>query len=631
MGDSIDVRRVRQACLNCRRKKRRCNGERPTCSFCARLHQYCRYDGPQAPALQTQAGILQEENMTLAARVALLESRLSMLDTFSNNPEVLNGLQQQASQGETLDSLDTQGTNSDTGRPFAPMPDHAMLQSLADVYFRCCHNQPYCYFHEETFRRKMEHSLLPSYLLLAFAATAVRFSPDAYFAGRQHLAMDHYAKEAWAKLVDQSLSDDNPLNIYTVQAASMLGVVDYIAGRNKLAWMKFGLSVRFAQSMCLGQEPDQGMTIYEQEEHCKTFWSIYLIERIVSCGMNRPPTILDSNCAIQLPADSDNVHIPLLPTLAVVQDVPKNVSIGATDHFALTIFMASVLGRVGSWGFQRGSVEAYLPWDSRSEFAKINGMILSFETYSGASESIEIFEETLDRVFRHSSGHGIDFGRACHFVYSQLLYHLNQCLLHHLFLLRRLFKTYETKIPPSFFRTAVQKSFEHAACLTERLVSLQRQGCDHYPSFFGYAAVIAGVIHYIHLSNPNISTTATESVKYYENCIQFLDQEPAYWESFKRLATSLKNFSLSSSVAKGILSSTSDWNALDISIEENLWRMCDYSWLLDSARPTSLSSDEGEQLFSDPERSFAASLSFEHLLENMFASCEPLLQHDSLI
>ncbi|KAH7145982.1 hypothetical protein EDB81DRAFT_793972, partial [Dactylonectria macrodidyma] len=39
-----EAKRIRQACQNCRRKKTRYSGERPTCAFCARLKQACTYD-----------------------------------------------------------------------------------------------------------------------------------------------------------------------------------------------------------------------------------------------------------------------------------------------------------------------------------------------------------------------------------------------------------------------------------------------------------------------------------------------------------------------------------------------------------------------------------------------------------
>jgi hypothetical protein len=66
-----------------RRKKSRCTGEKPVCAICARLRQTCRYNQSYTPdlAISSYANDLQQQNTGLAARVALLESRLSLLDT----------------------------------------------------------------------------------------------------------------------------------------------------------------------------------------------------------------------------------------------------------------------------------------------------------------------------------------------------------------------------------------------------------------------------------------------------------------------------------------------------------------------------------------------------------------------
>jgi hypothetical protein len=107
-------------------------------------------------------------------------------------------------------------------------PNADTLESLADVYFRYCHNQPYCYFQEQSFRAQLRDGSLPSYLLLAFAATAARFSDRTSWAGYQPGAMKYYAKTAWQQIITQSLDEDHSVSIHTVQAANMLGVLDYI-------------------------------------------------------------------------------------------------------------------------------------------------------------------------------------------------------------------------------------------------------------------------------------------------------------------------------------------------------------------------------------------------------------------
>ena len=69
---------------------------------------------------------------------------------------------------------------------------------------------------------------MPNYLVLAFAATAVRFSSEPCFIGRETEARDCYAKTAWTEIIEQSFSDGYDLEIHTAQAASMLGILDYI-------------------------------------------------------------------------------------------------------------------------------------------------------------------------------------------------------------------------------------------------------------------------------------------------------------------------------------------------------------------------------------------------------------------
>ncbi|KAJ5863566.1 uncharacterized protein N7529_005482 [Penicillium soppii] len=65
----VSLKRTRQACGPCRRKKARCPGEKPTCSLCHRLGQCCSYgtqtsarakglklpSAPSAPSAPTRA------------------------------------------------------------------------------------------------------------------------------------------------------------------------------------------------------------------------------------------------------------------------------------------------------------------------------------------------------------------------------------------------------------------------------------------------------------------------------------------------------------------------------------------------------------------------------------------------
>lgn len=147
--------------------------------------------------------------------MALLESRLALLSSKDDNAAI-------------LDIGSSPAQQSETSNEFASLLDTQTMQDLTDIYFRHCHQQPYTFFNEASFRKSLHDGVLPTYLLWAVAATAVRFSDDIRFLVCQAEAIDTYSKLAWNSILQQSFSDAHDLNIRTVQAANMLGTVDFV-------------------------------------------------------------------------------------------------------------------------------------------------------------------------------------------------------------------------------------------------------------------------------------------------------------------------------------------------------------------------------------------------------------------
>jgi hypothetical protein len=310
-------------------------------------------------------------------------------------------------------------------------------------------------------------------------------------------------------------------------------------GRDQLAWVKFGLSIRFAQTLNLGKEPDTVLPRHEAEERRHTFWSIYILDRLASCGRNRPPALLDIDCTCSLPLSQHAIQRdsnPELPTLAAIRDIPNNTLLNGTDHFALTIFMVSSFGDVTKWAFNHSTADSRLPWDPRSRFALINGMLTSFESYSEACDGN--FAEIIDRDFVQERV--LDERAACHLSCAHVFYHLNQCLLHHPFLLHQQLKTVKVKIPVNFLRDAISNSQKHAVHLTTILRVLQQRGCRTYPSIYGYAAGIAGLIHRLH-TRASFCADKWAAQENWASCVSFLDQEPMHWESYRRIVCQTAN------------------------------------------------------------------------------------------
>jgi len=110
---------------------------------------------------------------------------------------------------------------------FSTVPPLPILQVLADVYFTDCHNQPYCFFLESHFRQRLADECLPEYLLMAFAATAARYSTHTYFENRQSEAIETYSKAAWHIILSQVFSSEEGLDLHVVQATNLLAVIDF--------------------------------------------------------------------------------------------------------------------------------------------------------------------------------------------------------------------------------------------------------------------------------------------------------------------------------------------------------------------------------------------------------------------
>ena len=107
------------------------------------------------------------------------------------------------------------------------VPPLPVLESLAEVYFSNCHNQPYCFFLEAHFRPRLVDRSLPEYLLLAFVATAARYSTHVYFENRQKEAIETYSRTAWRIILQQAFSSEQGLDLHVVQATNLLAVIDF--------------------------------------------------------------------------------------------------------------------------------------------------------------------------------------------------------------------------------------------------------------------------------------------------------------------------------------------------------------------------------------------------------------------
>ncbi|KAL6249735.1 hypothetical protein RBB50_003590 [Rhinocladiella similis] len=460
-----------------------------------------------------------------------------------------------------------------------PLP---VLLETVDIYFECCHNQPYSFFHENNFRESLSKGQIPDHLLFAVLASAMRFSRNPFF-GNLHDAAVLYANKSWKTIVSSCFSNNQTADLRMVQSLTLLSIFDFTAGKNRhcFAWIKIGLAVRFAQDMKLMLESAHDLPFAVQEERRRVFCSVYLLDRLVSCGRARPPAILDASCQLQLPSDEDTWRSGAWKqTLTLQQLSYRELStpeqLGPFSH---VVAMAYTLGRGAQYMLQQFNVRSQdPPWGANSDFVAIQSDLMYLETVLQMSKS------PTDLVAEYTCAGHIDQHAIGPAIFSRALFHLTYCLLHHPFLLRQRLESCQIAAPSSFLSRAFDTAWDHSRRMTKLLQEAQEAGAMLRASFYGYCMVVAGSIAALHLHHVSDAKRA-ESANLVRATVKFLEHIGRYWRNVSLMEMSFRNFADDTSRFASLASDSVSIDALSPDDCEVLWAMVDYSTMSDvSAR-----------------------------------------------
>ncbi|KAL5092944.1 hypothetical protein Trisim1_012421 [Trichoderma cf. simile WF8] len=554
--------RTRRACDNCRKKKVRCPGDYPACSLCQRQRQKCIYDNLTAPRSYPQEG---------GPSMIDLTQRISRIESLLTDPR------QSISTAPTADSNNMKHL---PGREWTTLPPFEVLQCLTNDYFLHCQNQPYCYFSERLFRQKLYQGTIPTHLVYAVLATALRFTSHLYYSGCQAKAAAVYAEQSWKLVIACEFSSEpaqTAWNVHLAQTVGLLALWDLTAGNANLGWLKLGMAIRICQGLSLAREPAISLTAEEQEEHRRVFWSIYLLDKLVSCGRNRAHMMYDEYCQVQLPCDETTFEAGLGKSTMTISDLASARTYPAErpGHFALSLLMASSLSLCARYSLHnRTNVKEPPPWESGSDFASICSSLLCYESYSELSD--RDIEEVIAQNYTVNGQ--INQQHAAHLVFSHALFRLCQITLHHPFLLRLKLTPFSGHIPASFMRQALEKCYMHALALSELLHKARRIGCLVETSFYGHCLTVAITVHaaYIGSEDQSVSRRAEQALT---KDMQLLSELGQLWAYVGSAATATQAFLgvISSYKSFGdVKSNISDLEQMETAI---LWEILDYGSL----------------------------------------------------
>ncbi|KAK1547207.1 3-hydroxymethyl-3-methylglutaryl-CoA lyase [Colletotrichum paranaense] len=390
----------------------------------------------------------------------------------------------------------------------------------------------------------------------------------------QSNAIEAYAREAWLSVLGDHMTVEDSCNLEVAQATNILAIIDFTAGRTSSAWLKIGMAIRIAQDLQLMKEPSETLPLVEQEERRRSFWSIYLLDKLVSLGKHRHFAILDEDCHVRLPCDELTFRSGGWgQNVTLRQLLDWSTDVGVESGFPVAILASSVLARCTRRLLHDRNTDETPPWDSKSEFASITSLLLLVES------RLQVDQHPIRNVvdtYRLDDG-VIDHPAMGHVIFARTVFHVCYCLLYHPFLVREQVRRVKCQVPSSFMRLASQKSYEHARDLVNLLHDAEAVGCHLGASFYAYSACLAGSILSLHMHTEK----DTESQRHLEllsatqDSISILEGMAKFWDHASKIHHRLLTFNANAYLFDSLLD-TQLKSVMDPGWERSLWSMVDY-------------------------------------------------------
>ncbi|WQF77411.1 hypothetical protein CDEST_02425 [Colletotrichum destructivum] len=518
--------RLRNSCESCRRKKTKCTGERPTCSFCQRLGQPCVY-------------LAREQHHARAER------NPGIVKT-SGSKERVRRLETQVGQiFEILQSLTENGTRGSTASPFAPVPsrdDEASLSNGGDaavhdnasepqglsfdptaspepppdavdhlirVYKKDIAFRPLPLFGRSILRSRLS-SPTPQFLRRSFLALTLRFGTHPFFRGKEGECADFYAGSAYTDLMPLAL--EGVATVEVVQSLCLLALQDLKVCKPARAWGTIGMAARLEVSRGWNRrELDQAVQDdAEDDESSRCFWSVYILEKAFSAQCS----VLD-RCVVQPRyPDSASLTPQLPPTTTTSTEGQAGRFDGINSSFLRVI---SIWGDVTSYNHGVRCSRRERPWLPTSKYTELTQKMYEFEDQTALKHLFKNAAFT-DRTPADVS-ENLEYWRP--WVLMQITHHATSAVLNHPFIHISGLGEASRRQPPRLFMQGVVDQAQYHAQWVGRLVQMcEAAQFDILDPLLGTLVAATATVAWVFRFAPD-SSAASKSVACFDICEGF--------------------------------------------------------------------------------------------------------------
>ncbi|KAL3479542.1 fungal-specific transcription factor domain-containing protein [Aspergillus californicus] len=356
-------KRVSLACKPCRKKRVKCDGQKPTCSRCtgeAVQCEYCHEEERRKPPSKQQVQALRARIEVLEAQLLEYQKRDGRVAGHSSQslserpkqrsdpvPVQRSAGTQSKPRNPTNDLADLLGGLSlgegnqlryfgsrshlslieqqlDTERPPAlntsvslnhkQRPLHVALslevqEELLQNFWNWQNSWQYL-VHKQAFLRSLaiqgQDGYCSQLLLLSMLALAARYSDlveTRANANDPRTAGDSLTQQAKELLMHEMEAP----RVSTVIAAALISLKEMSADKEPAGWTYIGIAIRMAYNLGLHIDPlpwvaSEVMTAEEAELRSVAWWGCYMIEKLFTVGIGRPSIILERDIQVRLPS-----------------------------------------------------------------------------------------------------------------------------------------------------------------------------------------------------------------------------------------------------------------------------------------------------------------------------------------
>ncbi|KLO95349.1 uncharacterized protein Y057_12769 [Fusarium fujikuroi] len=503
MDDSRPTKRARQACEPCRRKKSKCPGEKPACSYCERLGQICVYESGS-----DGQGQRARWDRSLETRMETLEEKLDLfidrLDPVINDSRRRSASQQEG--GHTprsmvgQDELPYTSEMVDLGQASGPSSlVEPRSDELASLYLTWLHRQPLVLFNAETFAESLPRR--ETELVLALQALCLRFPPR--LLSQQYRQRLHAMAQASREIVMNKVFGSR-VDCSVLQTLCLLILFEHAEGDTIQAGLYLSTAIQLLSGV------PKGSFLGDAVEFNNCIRSIFVLHHLQgSVSSSAWPTAMSHGEDSTLGTATCSAWL-LPPEKSLKCDMDRGI-------MKYTIPLAQAWHAVRSYASRRVFSDTLPPWNPRSDYSQVTYRHLEIDCsvplkYRFSANQID--KQTPETLQQNRGYWGP-------YLFTQFVYASIPVILNHPFLLSMRLRHFRHTMPQSFVNSSFDAITRHIGWIMYHLDVLEKMDYRVSDPTLAHIVVVVATIHLQHSFVEEFALREKAKAGF-EKCLEFL-------------------------------------------------------------------------------------------------------------